>query len=432
MHKLTFIGAGYVGLVSGTCLAEIGHRVILVDKHAGKIDTLKRGEIPIFEPGLKELVHKNVQAGRLSFTTSLASAVKETDVVFIAVNTPPDENGHADLSFVKAAAQEVAELADAYKVIVNKSTVPVTTGHMLAELLKKHNPHGVDFDIASNPEFLREGSAIADFMTGDRVVIGVENDRAKKVMQEIYEPLNQHVFFTDIKSAELIKYASNSFLATKISFINAVAQICELTGANIDDVATGIGLDKRIGKQFLYAGIGYGGSCFPKDVSAFIAIAQKHGYEFDLLKDVEHINRQARALFIKKIEHALGETKNKTVAMWGLAFKPNTDDMREAPSITIAEELHKKGITIQAYDPEALHTGKQVLGDKVKYKKDMYETLKDADVLVIVTEWDEFKNPDWDKVKTLLKNPVILDGRNMFKPKDMEKLGFVYHSIGRG
>lgn len=431
-HKLCFIGAGYVGLVSGTCLAEIGHTVVLVDKHEGKIEALRQGKIPIYEPGLDELVKRNVKAGRLSFTTSLPKAVKESDVVFVAVNTPPDEKGQADLSYVKAATTEIAESADSYKVIVNKSTVPVTTGDLVAELLQKHNKHKVDFDVVSNPEFLREGSAIEDFMKGDRVVIGASNDRARKIMREIYEPLHQTIFFTDVKSAELIKYSSNSFLATKISFINAVARICELTGANVDDVAAGMGLDKRIGKHFLQAGTGWGGSCFPKDVSAYIAIAAEQGYKFDLLKDVEHINAQARQLFIKKIEHALGGTKGKTIALWGLAFKPNTDDMRSAPSIPIAEALHKAGVTIQAYDPEATHTAKAVLGDTVEYMKDKYDALKGADALVIVTEWAEFKEADWNKVRETLKKPLVIDGRNIFKPAEMEKLGFVYHSIGRG
>lgn len=431
-HKLSFIGAGYVGLVSGTCLAEIGHHVVLVDKNESKIETLKNGGVPIFEPGLKELVAKNVKAGRLSFTTSFAKAVKESDVVFIAVNTPPDDNGHADLTYVQAAAKEIAEVSDSYKIIVNKSTVPVTTGNLVASILEKHNKHKVHFDVVSNPEFLREGSAIEDFLEGDRVVIGVESEKAQEIMREIYEPLNQTIFFTDIKSAELIKYSSNSFLATKISFINAVAQICEATGANIDDVAKGIGLDKRIGKHFLNAGIGYGGSCFPKDVSAYIAIAGKHGYDFDLLKDVERINKEARQLFIKKIEHAVKGKDKKTIAMWGLAFKPNTDDMREAPSITIAEALHKAGIKIQAYDPEARETAKAVIGNKIEYMKDKYEVLQGADALVIVTEWDEFKEADWEKVRESLKDPIIIDGRNMFQPKDMEEKGFTYISIGRG
>ena len=431
-HKLTFIGAGYVGLVSGTCLADIGHTVILVDKHQGKIDKLKAGEIPIFEPGLKELVAKNVAAGRLSFTTNLKEAMDVTDVIFIAVNTPADDNGHADLSYVEAAAKEIGELATTSKIIVNKSTVPVTTGNLVAEIVKKNNPHNLDFHVVSNPEFLREGTAIKDFMQGDRVVIGAEDDSAKKIMEEIYQPLNQAIFFTDIKSAELIKYSSNSFLATKISFINAVAQICELTGANIDDVAKGIGMDKRIGNQFLNAGIGYGGSCFPKDVSAYIAIAGEHGYNFDLLKDVEAINKEARTMFIKKIEANLKEVGGNTVAMWGLAFKPNTDDMREAPAITIAQELHKAGIKVRAYDPEALATGQAVIGEAAEYVQDKYEALQGADILIIVTEWDEFKQADWDKVKSTLKNPVILDGRNMFVPSEMKAKGFTYHSVGRG
>ncbi|MEX0649432.1 MAG: UDP-glucose/GDP-mannose dehydrogenase family protein [Candidatus Andersenbacteria bacterium] len=431
LYNLAFIGSGYVGLVSGTALAEIGHNVILVDKDESKIHKLQKGSIPIFEPGLEELVAKNVKAGRLSFTTSLPKAVKESSVIFIAVGTPPAEDGTADLTYVKAVAQEIAESADSYKVVVNKSTVPPTTGDLVKAILTKHNQHGVDFDVVSNPEFLREGNAIEDFMEGDRVVVGVDNDRAEKVMREIYAPLDMPVFVTDIKSAELIKYASNSFLATKISFVNALAQICELVGGNIDDVSKGIGMDKRIGKHFLNAGVGYGGSCFPKDVSAFIAIAKKHGYEFDILKEVERVNKEARNLFIKKIEHALGTTKGKQIAMWGLAFKPNTDDMREAPSITVTEILHKDGVSIHAYDPEAQETAKAVIGSKVAYHPDKYDTLKDADALVIMTEWDEFKDVDWAKVRATLKQPVIIDGRNMYNPKEMEELGFIYHSIGR-
>ncbi|MEX1112451.1 MAG: UDP-glucose/GDP-mannose dehydrogenase family protein [Candidatus Andersenbacteria bacterium] len=431
-HNLAFIGSGYVGLVSGTALAEIGHNVILVDKDESKIRKLKSGGIPIFEPGLDELVAKNVKAGRLSFTTSLPKAVKQSSVIFIAVGTPPAKDGTADLSYVKAAAQEIAESADSYKVIVNKSTVPPTTGDLVKKILTTHNKHGVDFDVVSNPEFLREGNAIEDFMEGDRVVIGVDNERAEKIMKEIYAALPMPVFVTDIKSAELIKYASNSFLATKISFVNAVARICELVGGNIDDVSKGMGMDKRIGKYFLNAGIGYGGSCFPKDVSAFIAIAKKHGYDFDMLDEVEQVNKEARKLFIKKIEHALGSTKGKQVAMWGLAFKPNTDDMREAPSITVTETLHKAGVTIHAYDPEAEETAREVIGDNVVYHPDKYDTLKDADALVIMTEWDEFKNDvDWEKVRAALKQPVIIDGRNVYNPKEMEERGFVYHSVGR-
>lgn len=431
-HRLAFIGAGYVGLVSGTCLAEIGHRVILVDNNKDKISKLKQGTIPIYEPGLEEHVKKNTSAGRLSFTTSLPSAVKESDVIFIAVNTPPLPNGKADLSHVAAAAREIAETADSYKIVVDKSTVPVQTGERVAETIKRYNKRNIDFDIVSNPEFLREGTAIADFLEPDRIVVGVENKRAEKIMREIYKPIRAPFIVTDIKSAELIKHASNSFLAAKISFTNALARICELAGANIDQVSFGMGLDKRIGPQFLKAGIGYGGSCFPKDVAAFITIASELGYDFGLLKEIQHINNEARRQFLQKIEQALWVTKGKTVALWGLAFKPNTDDMRNAPSSTVVEQLHKDGATIQAYDPAALHTAKAVLGNKVKNKKNKYDALKGADALVILTDWDEFKQPDWNRVRALLRTPIIIDGRNMYDPKEMEKLGFVYHSVGRG
>lgn len=432
-HKLAFIGAGYVGLVSGTCLADIGHEVILVDIKQSTVNKLRRGNIHIYEPGLEHLVKKNIKAGRLSFTTSLKDAVKTSDVIFIAVQTPQGKDGHADLSYVKAAAKQIAHVSDSYKIVVNKSTVPPTTGDAVGKILQEHNHKQIDFDVVSNPEFLREGSAIQDFMKGDRHVIGTTNKRAEKVMREIYAPLSHmQLFVTDVKSAELIKYASNSFLATKISFINAVAQICELTGGNIDDVARGIGMDTRINPHFLKAGIGYGGSCFPKDVAAFIKIAHTHGYDFNLLEDVERINQNARKLLLKKIKHAVGRPKGKTIALWGLAFKPNTDDMREAPSITIAEELHKAGVKIQAYDPKARETAKAVIGNKVKYATGMYAALKAADALVIVTDWPEFTKPDWNKVQKLLKSPVIIDGRNMFEPAAMEKQGFVYHSVGRG
>ncbi|MDP3997897.1 MAG: UDP-glucose/GDP-mannose dehydrogenase family protein [Candidatus Andersenbacteria bacterium] len=431
-HKLAFIGAGYVGLVSGTCLAEIGHTVILVDNNKDKITRLNKGQIPIFEPGLDELVTKNVKAGRLSFTTSLKDAVKNSEAIFIAVNTPPLPNGRADLSFVAGAAREIAEAADGYKVVVDKSTVPVQTGERVAETIKRYNKRQIDFDVVSNPEFLREGSAIDDFLQPDRIVVGVANKRAEKIMREIYSPIDAPFIVTDVKSAELIKHASNSFLATKISFANAVARICELSGANIDQVVGGMGQDARIGKHFLNAGIGYGGSCFPKDVSAFINIADELGYHFGILKEVEKINEQAKQLFLQKIEQALWVTKGKTIAMWGLAFKPNTDDMRNAPSIDIVNQLHADGAVIQAYDPAAQDTAKAVLGNKVKYIKDKYDALKNADALVIVTDWNEFKDPDWNKVAKLLHSPIIIDGRNMFDPKEMEKKGFVYHSVGRG
>lgn len=431
-HTLAFIGAGYVGLVSGTCLADIGHTVILVDNNPEKITKLKKGLIPIYEPGLEELVKKNVKAGRLFFTTKLSEAVKESDVIFIAVNTPPQPNGKADLSYVAGAAREIAELADTYKVVVDKSTVPVQTGERVAETIKRYNKRHIDFDIVSNPEFLREGSAIKDFLEPDRIVVGVTSKRAEKIMREIYEPIKAPFIVTDVKSAELIKHASNSFLAMKISFANALARICELSGANIDEVATGMGMDFRIGKHFLQAGVGYGGSCFPKDVSAFISIAQELGYDFGLLKEVEMINRQAQQLFLKKIEQALWVTKGKKIAVWGLSFKPDTDDMRNAPSVPIIKQLQADGALIAAYDPQARETAKAVLGDQVEYKKDKYVVLKDADALVIITDWTEFKNPDWDKVRQLLHGPIVIDGRNMFDPKAMDKRGFVYHSVGRG
>lgn len=430
-HKLAFIGAGYVGLVSGTCLADIGHNVILVDINKDKIDKLKKGIIPIYEPGLEDLVKRNVKEKRLSFTTSLPQAVKKSDVIFIAVNTPPQPDGRADLSYVAAAARQIAEVADSYKVVVDKSTVPVQTGERVAETIKRYNSRGIDFDVVSNPEFLREGSAIEDFAKPDRIVVGVDNQRAEKIMREIYAPIDAPFIVTDVKSAELIKHASNSFLAMKISFANALAKICELSGANIDLVTHGMGLDARIGRHFLKAGVGYGGSCFPKDVSAFISIAGELGYNFELLKAVEKINADASDLFLQKIEQALWVTRGKTIAVWGLAFKPNTDDMRNAPSIRIIERLHKDGATINAYDPEATETAKAVLSNKVNYKKSMYEAVKGADALVIITDWDEFKNPDWNKVGSSLKSPIIIDGRNMFEPRDMEKLGFVYHSVGR-
>lgn len=430
-HHLSFIGAGYVGLVSGTCLAEIGHHVILVDNNPEKIAKLEAGQMPIFEPGLEELVAKNVKAGRLTFTTDLKEAVKNSQVIFIAVNTPPDATGKADLSYVANAARQIAEAADEYKIVVDKSTVPVKTGERVLETIQRYNTQGVEVDVVSNPEFLREGSAIADFLKSDRVVVGIDNPRAEKIMREIYAPIAAPFIVTDVKSAELIKHASNSFLAMKISFANALARICELSGANIDHVVKGMGLDARIGNQFLNAGIGYGGSCFPKDVSAFIAISQELGYDFGLLKEVEKINISTRTLFAEKIEKALWVTRGKKIALWGLAFKPNTDDMRNAPSIDVISYLVEDGASVHAYDPEARKTAQAVLGDTITYEDDMYAPLKNADALVIITEWEEFKNADWDKVKSLLHSPIIIDGRNMFSPDAMKQQGFVYHSIGR-
>ncbi len=430
--RVSFIGAGYVGLVSGTCFAQIGYRVTCVDHNEKKIRALKRGVIPIYEPGLETLVRKNMKAGRLSFTMDLRQAVRDADIIFIAVNTPPRSDGKADLSYVAFAAREIAEAADGYKVVVDKSTVPVQTGLKVKETLRIYNPHGVEFDVVSNPEFLREGSAIADFLKPDRIVVGVENERAEKIMRELYRPIRAPFIVTDINSAELIKHASNSFLAMKISFANTLAAICELSGADVEQVTYGMGLDKRIGQSFLHAGIGYGGSCFPKDVSAFIKITEDLGYDFHILKDVERINADSRQRFIKKIEDALWVTKGKVIAVWGLAFKPNTDDMRSAPAVTIIERLREEGARIRAYDPQAMEKAREVLGNKnIEYAPSPYEAVQGADALVIVTEWEEFKNVNLKKVRTLLRHPLILDGRNLFDPQAMAQQGFLYHCVGR-
>jgi len=429
--RVAVIGTGYVGLVTGTCLAEIGHQVICVDRNPDKVRKLRKGISPIYEPGLEPLIKKNLKNKRLEFTGDLPAAVKASDIIFIAVNTPPRPDGKADLSHVANAARQIAESAESYKVVVDKSTVPVQTGQKVKETLKTYNPHKLDFDVVSNPEFLREGSAVPDFLKPDRVVVGVENERAEKVMRELYRPLQAPFIATDINSAELIKHASNSFLAMKISFINAVAELCGRTGADVEEVARGMALDARIGTHFLNAGIGYGGSCFPKDVSAFIAIAKELGYEFDLLTAVQKTNDEVRQRFLKKIEESLWVVKGKTIGVWGLAFKPNTDDMRNAPSITILEYLVNEGATVRAYDPQAEAKAKEVLGDRIYYSDDPYAAIDGADALIILTEWDEFKKANLKKVHSLLRQPLIIDGRNMFDPAEMTKLGFVYHSVGR-
>ena len=428
--KIAVAGAGYVGLVTGTCFAELGNDVICVDIDEEKINELNNNIIPIYEPGLEELVVRNKKEGRLSFTTDLKKAVKESEIIFICVGTPPKENGEADLSYVENVARTIAEVMDSYKLIVEKSTVPVETGEKVAKMIKAYNMHKVDFDVVSNPEFLREGSAVNDFMQPDRIVIGCESEKAKRLMEKLYEPLKVPIIFTDIKSAEIIKHASNSFLATKISFINAIANICELAGADVEKVADGIGYDKRIGREFLNAGIGYGGFCFPKDADAFIRIAEKLGYELKLLKVVQEINNSQRKHFVKKIEQALWIVKNKTIGILGLAFKPNTDDMRFAPSIEIINELQKEGAKIKAYDPKAMEKAKRILNN-IEYYNDLYDVVKDADALVIITEWSEFKELDFKKIKALMKHPLIIDGRNMYKPEDVKKEGFAYISIGR-
>ncbi len=427
---ICMVGTGYVGLVTGTCFAQMGHKVICVDSNKEKIETLKKGECPIYEPGLQELIQKNRKAGRLRFTTSIAEGVKSSTVVFIAVHTPPRADGTADLSFLAGVSREIAAVLDGYRVIVDKSTVPVETGEKVAATIKRYNRHNVDFDVASNPEFLREGSAVQDCLHPDRIVLGVTSKRAAKILKDIYKPLKAPVIVTDIKSAEIIKHACNSFLALKISFMNAIAQICELAGANVEEVAQGMGLDRRIGRSFLNAGIGYGGSCFPKDVAAFIKISEQLGYDFKLLRTVEDINKRQRQFFLKKVEETLWVLGDKTVGVLGLAFKPNTDDMRNAPSLDIIKALQKAGASVKAYDPKSMDVAKKMLKG-VTYCKDPYETAAHTDALLILTEWDEFKRLKLNKIRASMASPIIIDGRNLFDPAQMEEAGFVYKSIGR-
>jgi UDPglucose 6-dehydrogenase len=422
------IGCGYVGLTTGVCLAELGHNVVCVDNDEEKIKKLLSGVIPIFEPGIEKLIKKNRR--RIKFSTNIKDAVLDNEIIFIAVGTPSNPDGSPDLSYVENVSREIAKYLEKYKVIVEKSTVPVETAQWVKKTIEKYKKNNVKFDVVSNPEFLREGSAINDFLYPDRIVIGVETEKAKRLMLKLYQKIKSPKIVVDTKSAELIKHASNSFLATKISFINAVANICELTGADVEKVALGMGLDKRIGKSFLKAGVGYGGSCFPKDIDAFIWISEKLGYDFSLLKEVKKINERQRELFVKKIEDALWILKDKKIGILGLSFKPNTDDIREAPSIYIIKMLKQKGAKIKAYDPKAMKKMEQIFPD-IEYCENPYEVVKNSDCLVILTEWDEFKKLDLKKVKRLLNQPIIIDGRNIFEPKKMEKLGFIYKSIGR-
>jgi UDPglucose 6-dehydrogenase len=446
--KIAIIGTGYVGLVTGTCLAEIGHIVICQDSDEMKMEILLNGGIPIYEPYLQDLVQKNKEAGRLSFTKKFEEAIKPSEVVFICVGTPPLENGEADLSAVEMVSREIARVSDSYKLVVEKSTVPVQTGEWIEKTIRIYGPKNIEIDIASNPEFLREGSAVEDFLHPDRIVIGIQNQKAERILHDLYAPILQRQFncpihkiclqetktipfiVTDINSAELIKHASNSFLATKISFINAVADICEKTGANIRDVSYGIGLDKRIGKSFLEAGIGFGGFCFPKDLQAFIRIAEKCGYDFKLLKEVEKINVERITLVVEKIKETLWILKGKTIGIFGLAFKPNTDDIRFAPALEIIRQLLKEGVLVKAYDPKAMERAKVELPE-VTYCSNSYEVAMEADGLIICTEWDEFKNINFEKIKNLMRRPFIMDGRNVYDKAKMLSLGFEYMSIGR-
>ena len=433
--KICIIGSGYVGLVSGACFAEVGHDVICVDNNQGKVDMLKAGKIPIYEPGLEDLVHRNVSAKKLQFTTSTEDAVDKSEVVFIAVPTPPQPDGSVDLSYIEKVAREIAVVLKPgqYRVIVDKSTVPVRTGEKVADTIRRYNKGGADFDVVSNPEFLREGCAVPDLMKPDRIVIGGNSERAIAAMQKIYEPFMAPVLVTDINSAELIKHAANSFLALKISYINAIATICEASGANVEEVATGMGMDARIGRRFLNAGLGFGGSCFPKDLSAFIKIADQLGYDFQLLKEVQRINADQMERFIKKLTDTLWVLKDKKIGVLGLAFKQNTDDVRMSPAIDLCQHLLKEGASIRVFDPQAMEKAKSVLppGPTITYVADMNDIATGCDAIVVATEWPEFKQLDLDRARPSMSHPILFDGRNLFDPAEMEKRGWVYKSVGR-
>ena len=436
--KIAIVGTGYVGLVTGTCFAEIGVNVTCVDTNSEKIESLQKGVIPIYENGLEEMVLRNVKAKRLKFTTSLESCLNDVEVIFSAVGTPPDEDGSADLSYVLEVARTIGRHMNQYKLVVTKSTVPVGTARSVrAAIQEELDKRGVtiEFDVASNPEFLKEGNAISDFMSPDRVVVGVESARAEKLMSKLYKPFllnNFRVIFMDIPSAEMTKYAANSMLATRISFMNDIANLCELVGADVNMVRSGIGSDTRIGRKFLYPGIGYGGSCFPKDVKALIKTAEQNGYTMRVLRAVEEVNEaQKSVLFDKLMKQFNGELKGKTIALWGLAFKPETDDMREAPGLVLIDKLLKAGCQVRAYDPAAMDECKRRIGDVIYYARDMYDAVLDADVLMLITEWKEFRLPSWAVVKKTMNQQIVLDGRNIYDKKEMEELGFIYSCIGK-
>jgi len=427
------IGTGYVGLVTGTCFAEFGNEVVCVDNDQAKITKLQAGEIPIYEPGLDSLVAQNVKAGRLSFTTDFQRAVENALVIFIAVGTPPAEDGSADLRYVEAVAKDIARFMNGYKVVVNKSTVPVGAGKWIKKVIQANQPSPIHFSVVSNPEFLREGSAIEDFMRPNRVVIGAEDSEAMAIMKDLYSPLyliETPIVMTNLASAELTKYAANAFLATKVSFINEVANVCERVGADVHDVAKGMGLDNRIGTKFLHAGPGYGGSCFPKDTRALLAIAQQHDYRFQIVEAAVRVNEQQRRLMVQKIKQATGSVKGKTIAVLGLSFKPNTDDIREAPAVDIIRALLEEGAVVRAYDPVAVAEARKVL-PQVAYGKDAYEIMEGADALVFITEWNQFRSLDLDKVKALLRTPLVIDLRNIYEPHKMADKGIKYFSVGR-
>ncbi|PWL39426.1 UDP-glucose 6-dehydrogenase [Flagellimonas aquimarina] len=436
--NITVIGTGYVGLVTGTCFAETGINVVCVDIDEKKIEKLRNGEVPIYEPGLDLLLERSIDKGRISFTTNLEKGIKGSDAVFIAVGTPPDEDGSADLKYVLGVAREIGQHMEDYKVIITKSTVPVGTSFKvkaaIEEELANRNVR-IPFDVASNPEFLKEGSAVDDFLKPDRIVVGIESKRAEKVMRRLYKPflMNGHpLLFMDIFSSEMTKYAANSMLATKISFMNDIANLCELVGANVDLVRKGIGSDSRIGNKFIYPGTGYGGSCFPKDVQALVRTADEYGHSLEVLKAVESVNYRQKSVLVDKIKNHFGKNlKGKQFGLWGLAFKPKTDDMREAPSLVIIEQLKALGATVRAYDPVAMEETKRILGDKIEYAKDEYDAIIDADALIVVTEWSEFRMPNFRILEKLMNTKAIFDGRNIYDPEEMGEQGFTYYSIGR-
>lgn len=431
--KIAVIGTGYVGLVTGTCLAETGNDVICVDINESKVKKMQDGEVPIYEPGLDLLFHRNIEQGRLTFTTILADAVKDAQIIFMALPTPPGGDGAADLSYILGAAKDISKLITEYKVIVNKSTVPVGTADQVKAVFQANT--SIEVDVVSNPEFLREGVAVDDFMKPDRVVLGTKSEKAKKLMAELYGPYVRQgnpILFMDERSSELTKYAANSFLATKITFMNEVANLCELVGADVDAVRKGIGSDDRIGKRFLFPGVGYGGSCFPKDVQALVKSSDDYAYDFQILKSVMEVNERQKTILVDKVlKYYKNDIKGKHFALWGLAFKPETDDIREAPALYIINALIENGATVTVFDPEAMENVKGIIGDRVKYAKNQYEALENADALLIATEWSVFRNPDFEKIDKVLKNKVIFDGRNLYDLQKMIDLGYYYNSIGR-
>ncbi len=428
--RIAVVGTGYVGLVTGSCFADLGNQVICVDVDRKKIKGLQKGVVPIFEPGLEEVVHRNM-GNRLTFTTDLAKSVRESDFIFIAVSTPPGKDGEADITNVKAVARGIAKAINRYKIIINKSTVPIGMGDVVTQIIIKNGPKDVAFDVVSNPEFLREGSAVMDLLHPDRVVIGATRRSAAQKVAEIYKPLNSPVLITDLKSAEMIKYASNAFLATKISFINEIANLCDAVGADIGQVAKGMSYDPRIGGQFLNAGLGFGGSCFPKDVSALIKIGQKSRAAFRILPQVMDVNQNQRSLFLQKIRQVLGPVKGKTLAVWGLSFKPNTDDMREAPSLTIIPALLKAKASLRLYDPVAMERARDHFKG-VRFVKNPYEAAQGADAVLVLTEWNEFKQVDFKKLRGIMRRAVVIDGRNMYGSEELTEEGFAYYGMGRG